>query len=269
MDHERRARQEPPRLAWLGQGAALCNARSTCAAARGLTATLITISLFLQGYGDKKLKTLVSPEGHGLPWPFSFWHLEYGTHHGKYFKRLNSILVDAHVEKKGVQLPQPFAVQQLRLDPTASWRSAASTGSHTSRLRPGTSLRSRLPSRHHAVADSPSTDTENRPISAPTCFEINRHPARAAKATRCTVWAVCMPGGSAELRSDSPAPVSQLAAPSPASTSQLRYIRRLVEETGHDLQRLLDYFSVSALDELSSRAATRAIKSLQKHRRAA
>jgi hypothetical protein len=78
-----------------------------------------------------------------------------------------------------------------------------------------------------------------------------------------------MPGGSAELRSDSPAPVSQLAAPSPASTSQLRYIRRLVEETGHDLQRLLDYFSVSALDELSSRAATRAIKSLQKHRRAA
>jgi len=36
-----------------------------------------------------------------------------------------------------------------------------------------------------------------------------------------------------------------------------------------DRQKLLDYFSVSALEELSSRAASRAIKSLEKQRRTA
>jgi hypothetical protein len=43
----------------------------------------------------------------------------------------------------------------------------------------------------------------------------------------------------------------------------------LVQETGHDLQKLLDFFSVNALEELSQRAASRAIETLQKTKRAA
>ena len=49
----------------------------------------------------------------------------------------------------------------------------------------------------------------------------------------------------------------------------LRYIERLIDETGSDLGKVLDYFGVTALTELSSHAASRAITSLEKQRRAA
>ena len=65
------------------------------------------------------------------------------------------------------------------------------------------------------------------------------------------------------------APVTKLPTASPATAPQLRYIRALVEETGSDLQKVLDYFGVNALEELTSQAASRAIKSLEKNRRAA
>ena len=49
----------------------------------------------------------------------------------------------------------------------------------------------------------------------------------------------------------------------------MNYIRRLLEETGSDLTKLLAYFGVEALEELTSRAASRAIKSLEKIKREA
>ena len=51
--------------------------------------------------------------------------------------------------------------------------------------------------------------------------------------------------------------------------AQLRYIERLIDETGSDLTKVLDYFGVAALTELSSHAASRAITSLDKSKRAA
>jgi hypothetical protein len=54
-----------------------------------------------------------------------------------------------------------------------------------------------------------------------------------------------------------------------ASAAQVRYIERLVDETGSDLGKVLDYFGVPALTELTTQAASRAIKSLGKTRRAA
>jgi hypothetical protein len=51
--------------------------------------------------------------------------------------------------------------------------------------------------------------------------------------------------------------------------AQLRFIERLIDETGSDLAKVLNYFGVAALTELSSHAASRAITSLEKQRRAA
>jgi hypothetical protein len=193
-----------------------------------------------------------------------------------YFQKLNSIPVDAHVEKKGEfsYLSWPYAVQQLRLaDPVASWEVRRFDGLPYLKTETGYFVEVAVTVQGIMLSQiHPVLDTDNRPIPAPTCFEINTSIQRAlVKAIALHGLGLCVYAGEDLPHSGTvqPAPVSQLAAPSPASTSQLRYIRRLVEETGHDLQRLLDYFSVSALDELSSRAATRAIKSLQKHRRAA
>ena len=54
-----------------------------------------------------------------------------------------------------------------------------------------------------------------------------------------------------------------------ASAAQLRYVGQLIEQTGADREKLLAYFNVSQLEELTSQAASRAIKSLEKNRRAA
>ncbi len=54
-----------------------------------------------------------------------------------------------------------------------------------------------------------------------------------------------------------------------ASAAQVRYIQRLLQDTDSDLEHLLEYFGVEQLDELTSQAASRAIRSLEQKRRAA
>jgi hypothetical protein len=126
----------------------------------------------------------------------------------------------------------------------------------------------------------PVMDSNNEAIKEPDMRDIND------TMQRCLTKAVALHGlalyvyrGEGVPTGDTPkrerpassqkASVSQLSDSRPASPSQLRYIRRLVEETGSELAKVLDFFSVSALEELTSRAASRAIKSLQKNRRAA
>ena len=64
------------------------------------------------------------------------------------------------------------------------------------------------------------------------------------------------------------APVAHISGPR-ITPAQLRYVERLIDETGSDLGKVLDYFGVTALTELSSHTASRAITSLEKQRRAA
>ena len=64
------------------------------------------------------------------------------------------------------------------------------------------------------------------------------------------------------------APIAPISGPR-ITPAQLRYIERLIEETGSELGKVLDYFGVPGLTELSSHAASRAITSLEKQRRAA
>ena len=123
----------------------------------------------------------------------------------------------------------------------------------------------------------PVLDGKNRPIPEPSCFEIN------ASIQRALVKAIALHGlglyiyagedlPDVEKDSEPPkpkAPVSTLPTASAASAAQIRYIERLSEETGSDTSRLLDFFGVASLDELSSQAASRAIRTLEQKRRAA
>jgi len=125
----------------------------------------------------------------------------------------------------------------------------------------------------------PVLDSKNRPIFEPTAFDINTSIQRAlVKAIALHGLGLYvyagedLPEGDKPAEAPSPkppAPVSTLSTGAHASAAQIRYIERLVEETGSDVSKVLDYFGVSELKELTSHAASRAIKSLEKNRRAA
>ena len=65
------------------------------------------------------------------------------------------------------------------------------------------------------------------------------------------------------------APVTEHPAAAPASAAQIRFIETLIAETGGELAKLLAFFRVNSLQELSAHAASRAISSLKNQRSAA
>jgi hypothetical protein len=200
-----------------------------------------------------------------------------------HFARLNAIELGAHIEHKGEfsYLSWPYAVQQLRLaDPTACWEVRRFAGLPYLKTETGFFVEVAVTVQGVTLSQiHPVLDADNRPIAAPTCFEINTSIQRAlVKAIALhglglSIYAgEDLPGSDkvpSESRAKSSAPVSELRPQAPATAAQLRYIRRLVEETGTDLAKILEYFDVSTLGQLNGRQASRAIKSLEKTRRAA
>lgn len=208
-----------------------------------------------------------------------------------YFARLSKINVNDHVEKKGAftYLSWPFAVAQLRLvDPTATWEVRRFDGLPFLRTETGYYVEVAVTVQSVTLSQiHPVLDAKNRPIFEPTSFDIN------ASIQRALVKAIALHGlglyiyagedlpeatteGGAELtgatESTAPkpkAPVTRLAGQGGASAAQLRYIERLLDETGGDLDRLLEFFGINRLDELTSQGASRAIRSLEQKRRAA
>jgi hypothetical protein len=195
------------------------------------------------------------------------------------FARLSGINVNDHVEKKGQfsYLSWPYAVAQLRLaDPRASWEVRRFDGLPYLKTGAGhfvevaVTVDGVMLSQIHPVLDG-----KNRPIQEPTAFDIN------TSIQRCLVKAIALHGLGLYIYAgeDVPKPQDdQSAAPKPAlapvhgsqaSAAQVRYIERLIDETGSDLSKVLDYFGASALSELTTQTASRAIKSLEKMRRAA
>ena len=122
-------------------------------------------------------------------------------------------------------------------------------------------------------------DARNAPIEQPTSFDVN------TSIQRCLVKAIALhglglsvyagedlpkPAAKSPRTADKPkAPVTAHPTASPATPAQIRYIERLIKETGGELSKVLDYFRVTSLPELSAHAASRAITSLEKNRRAA
>ena len=200
-----------------------------------------------------------------------------------YFARLNQINVNDHIEKKGQfsYLSWPYAVAQLRLaDPSAFWEVRRFDVLPYLRTDTGyfvevaVTLQGITLSQIHPVLDG-----KNLPIFEPTAFDIN------SSIQRCLVKAIALHGlglyiyaGEDLPEGDKPAEatpskpqvsVSALPGGARASAAQIRYIERLIEEGGSDLRKVLEYFSVESLSELTVHAASRCIKSLEKQRRAA
>lgn len=196
-----------------------------------------------------------------------------------YFARLNQINVSDHVEKKGdfSYLSWPYAVAQLRLaEPTACWEVRRFDGLPF--LRTETGYFVEVAVTVHGVTLSqihPVLDGKNRPLLEPTAFDVN------TSIQRCLVKAIALHGLGLYIYAGEDLPEGEVATPTPpkapvasitggkATAAQLRFIERLIDETGSDLGKVLAYFSVTALTELSSHAASRAITSLEKQRRAA
>jgi len=193
------------------------------------------------------------------------------------FAHLAQINVNDHLERKGefVYLSWPYAVQQLRLaDPTACWEVRRFDGLPYLKTELGffvevaVTVQGVTLSQIHPVLDADNRPIPDRPASTST------PPSHGAwsRPSLCTAW-VCtsMPARTCQAgtRLRPSPPVSELRPQSRATTAQLRYIRRLVEETGTDLAKILEYFDVSTLGQLNGRQASRAIKSLEKTRRAA
>lgn len=122
-------------------------------------------------------------------------------------------------------------------------------------------------------------DSKNRVIAEPNAFDINTSTQRAlVKAIALHGLGLYIYAGEdlpeserTEGAATPPAPrsnVTQLPG-SKASPAQLRYIERLLADTGNDREKLLAYFNVATLEELTSQTASRAIKSLEKRTRAA
>lgn len=210
-----------------------------------------------------------------------------------HFARLSSINVSDHIEKKGgfSYLSWPFAVAQLRLaDPTARWEVRRFDGLPYLFTDAGVFVEVAVTVQGVTLSQiHPVLDSRNRPLMAPNAFDINTSIAR------CLVKAIALHGlglyiyagedlpqivtepaandAPAESPSAKPSPATPAAVPLPVgkaiTPSQQRSIRRLADEVGVDLARVLEYFGAPSLAEIAATDYLRVIRSLEKRRAAA
>jgi hypothetical protein len=196
-----------------------------------------------------------------------------------YFERLNRINVSEHIERKGgfAYLSWPYAVAQLRLaDPAASWEVRRFDALPFLRTETGYFVEVAVTVQGITLSQiHPVLDGKNRPLAEPTAFDIN------TSIQRCLVKAIALHGLGLYVYAGEDLPDGETAAPTPpkapvasitggkVTAAQLRFIERLIDSTGSDVGKVLDYFGVGALTELTSHMASRAITSLEKNRRAA
>lgn len=126
----------------------------------------------------------------------------------------------------------------------------------------------------------PVLDARNRPLLSPSAFDIN------TSLQRCLVKAIALHGlglyiyagedlpvgAETPASNDELAPGTATPAPRPAgapptiSRGQQNQIHRLVVEVGVELQRLLDYFGVATLADITQDQFPRVMRSLEKRR---
>lgn len=121
----------------------------------------------------------------------------------------------------------------------------------------------------------PVLDAKNRPILAPTSFDIN------TSIQRCLVKAIALHGLGLSIYAGEDLPIAEAEAPMPAKVAsfppaekkgdaitpaQVRYIERLIEESGTARQKVLDYFGIERLEDIAKSEASRVIRSLEQAR---
>lgn len=196
------------------------------------------------------------------------------------FVRLSNINVTNHVEKKGnfCYLSWPFAVSELRkADPLASWAVVRFNGLPYLATETGYYVEVAVTVEGVTLSQvHPVLNGQNKPIQNPTAFDINTSIQRAlVKGIALHGLGLSVYAGEDLANLDQPLakekPASRQAAkPTPLrpvnttidSTQQNR-INELIKETGADLNRLLDYFSVESLAQIQSNQYDRVIRSLQ------
>ena len=205
-----------------------------------------------------------------------------------YFVELSKINVNEHVERKGQfsYLSWPFAVSQLRqFDPVATWHVQRFDGLPYLNTEAGVFVEVAVCVKGVSLSQiHPVLDSKNRPILAPTAFDIN------TSIQRCLVKAIALHGlglylysgedlplASDEPKTEDKPVVVPVAAPAPATpirqakvitTAQIAQIERLLAETGSDRAKLLAYFSVETLAEIAVADYPRVVRSLEKRRAA-
>lgn len=216
------------------------------------------------------------------------------------FARLNAINVNEHVEKKGgfSYLSWPFAVAQLRLaDPSAFWEVRRFDGLPYLACDAGVFVEVAVTVQSVTLSQiHPVLDSRNRPIMAPSSFDIN------TSIQRCLVKAIALHGLGLYIYAgeDLPQPLGAPAANDPEmpdhtadeafkrptltpdhqpvqrkqqsdriSKMQQAHIHKLANEVGISLDRVLSYFGVSELPAIAASDFVRVIRSLEKRRQAA
>jgi hypothetical protein len=205
------------------------------------------------------------------------------------FSRLAAVDVSPLLEKKGPfsYLSWAHAVHELRkVAPGATWEVKRWNGLPYLATDSGVYVEVAVTVDGITLAQlHPCLDAKNRPILAPTSFEIN------ASIQRCLVKAIALHGlglsvyaGEDVFQPDEPEPEPrQPVKPqrpvhpqrprfkqvgSGLSVEQQEEVKRLVQQTGADMQRLLDFYGVESLADIRGTQFDRVIRSLQ-HRKAA
>lgn len=208
-----------------------------------------------------------------------------------YFVELSKIDVTNHVEKKGQYsyLSWPFAVSQLRqFDPVATWQVLRFDGLPYLNTEAGCFVEVSVCVKGVSLSQiHPVLDSKNRPILAPTAFDIN------TSIQRCLVKAIALHGlglnlyagedlplieadddkgatATARTPVTPPAPAVVTSLPTPRgdtiTAAQVNYINKLIKETGTELQKVLDYFGIARIEDIAKTEASRVIRSLEQAR---
>lgn len=199
---------------------------------------------------------------------------------GNSFVRLSSIDVARHIEKKGqfAYLSWPFAVSELRkADPQARWEVVRFNGLPYLATETGFYVEVAVTVEGVTLSQvHPVLNGQNRPIQNPTAFDINTSIQRAlVKGIALHGLGLSVYAGEdlanldQPVAKDKPTP-RQSTKPTPLrqvnttiDAPQQAKIKELIQETGADLNRLLEYFSVESLNQIQANQYDRVIRSLQ------
>jgi len=199
------------------------------------------------------------------------------------FKKLYATNVNEHIDKKGNfnYLSWPFAVAQLRLaDPVATWevkRFADDLPYQKTDL--GVFVEVAVTCQGITLSQiHPVLDSKNRPLVEPSSFDIN------TSIQRCLVKAIALHGlglyvyagedlpqgeTSGEVTKPTTKPetsVKSSAAITLLTEKQLGFIKKLIRESGTDVEQLLTFFGYDALENIPKSEVNRVIRVLEQNR---
>ena len=215
-----------------------------------------------------------------------------------YFSELAAINVTEHVEKKGMfnYLSWPYAVAQLRtFDDTATWVIKRFNGLPFLPTDYGTFVEVAVTVRGVTLSQiHPVLDSKNRPILAPSAFDINTSIQRAlVKAIALHGLGLSVYAGEdlPSTESDTTYPIRPVSGLVPApfgkvrevleqqrcqsssgellTANQLRYIKKLIAESHTNEAQLLSFLGLFDLESIPKAEVNRVIRTLETNKEAA